>query len=413
MSYSVASSTRECPCRGVGSGYRRHSDAPVLCAVCVSGALQKPLERRDKAQQDRDEAREECSRRLEELRRGQSISELSYESQRLRDRLASLRHQCGSLAVKVASQVVENDERRAQHEDPAPVHQQLTRLQNSLCDPTTGALSQSIVAATEEVKKLRFHWAIQVFAMHRLVVDQDEKNSRPSERHRHARGIGKIGGLPLPHAGPELYGVLPPHELQSALRLVASLTSTVARCLGIVLPHPIRLQPDSPNGDICFSGLPPTIPSIQSPSPVDRKKDPSSLASSTTSLMSIMETTSTWGRKALARATGHQALKETAHALIPPSMDSTAVTQRLRHACAAVLAEDHSPTTSLYELSHNLTNQDEFAIGLQLLQNDVVALCIRVGVRVATLWPAEALLLNLYALWMYCEEQAGNDNLLP
>jgi hypothetical protein len=121
-----------------------------------------------------------------------------------------------------------------------------------------------------------------------------------------------------------------------------------------------------------------------------------------------METTSSWGRKALARATGHQALKETPHtSIIPPSMDSTAVTRRLRHACSAVLAEDHSPSTSLYALSHTITDQDEFAIGLQLLQNDIVALCIRAGVPVAALWPAEAVLLNLYALWMYCGEQVG------
>jgi Vacuolar sorting 38 and autophagy-related subunit 14 len=402
MRPSIASSTRVCPCHGVGSSHRPHSDVPVLCAVCVSHDLQKPLERHSRTLQARNEARDQCARRLEELRRGQSISELAYESQQLRDRLATLRHQCGSLAVKVASRVVENDERRAQHEDPTPAQQQLTRLHDSLCDPDVGALSRSISSSTEQVKRLRFQWAIQVFAMHRLDVDQDEKNSRPTMRHRHARGIGKIGGLPLPHAGPELYGVLPPHELQSALRLVASLTSTVARCLGIVLPHPIRLQPDGPNGDITDTVTQRTI--VQNPG-IDRKEP--SVASSTTSLLSIMETTSSWGRKALARATGQQALKETAHASIPPSMDSIAVTRRLHHACSAVLAEDHSPSTSLYALSHSATTQDEFAIGLQLLQNDIVALCIRAGVPVATLWPAEAVLLNLYALWMYCGEQVG------
>ena len=376
-----------------------------MCPVCVNHALQKPLERHCKALQERNEARDDCAFRLEDLRRGQKISELAYESQRLRDRLAALRQQCGSLAVQVASHVVENDEWRAQHEDPTPAQQQLTRLHDSLCDPSSGSLSQSIVSSTEQVRSLRFQWSIQVFAMHRLHVDQDEKNSRPTMRQRHARGIGKIGGLPLPHAGPELYGVLPPHELQSALRLVASLTSTVARCLGIVLPHPIRLQPDGPNGDITDTVRPrASTRKVQSPG-VDRKEP--SVASSTTSLMSIVETTSFWGRKALARATGQQALKDTAHVNIPPSMDSTAVTRRLRHACSAVLAEDHSPSTSLYTLSHTITNEDEFAIGLQLLQNDVIALCIRAGVPVAALWPAEAVLLNLYALWMYCQDQVG------
>jgi len=405
MSSSIATSTRECSCHGVGSAQRQHSDAPILCSVCVSHVLQKALDRHGKALERRDEAKEECGQRLNELRRGQSISELAYESQRLRDRIATLRQQCGSLAVKVAAHVVENDERRAQHEDPVPAQERLTRLHSSLCDPTTGALSHSIFSSTQQVKALRFQWAVRVFAMHRLDVEQDEKTSRPTLRHRHARGVGKIGGLPLPHAGPELYGVLPPHELQSALRLVASLTSTVARCLGIVIPHPIRLQPNGPNGDIAESEMQHALQNVQPPGSVDRKEP--SLASSTSSLLSIMETTSSWGRKALARATGHQALEDPAHTIIPPSLDSTAVEQRLRHATSAVLAEDDSPSTSLYALAHNLVNEEEFAIGLQLLQNDIVALCIRAGVPVATLWPAEAVLLNLHALWIYCGEQVA------
>jgi len=48
---------------------------------------------------------------------------------------------------------------------------------------------------------------------------------------------------------------------------------------------------------------------------------------------------------------------------------------------------------------------DEFAIGLQLLQNNVIALCIRAGVPVSQLWPAEALLLNLHELLVFCQEQ--------
>lgn len=408
MSSSVATTTRECPCHGVGSAQRQNSDAPVFCSVCVNHVLQLPLNRHSEALQRRDEAKEECKYRLDELRRGQSISELAHESQRLRERLSNLKQQCGSLAVQVAAHVVENEERHAQHEDPIPTQDRLNRLHLSLCDPSTGALSRSIRSSTEQVKALRFQWAVRVFAMHRLdVEEQDEKSSRPNSRHRHARGVGKIGGLPLPHAGPELFGVLPPHELQSALRLVASLTSTVARCLGIVLPHPIRLQPNGMNGDIAESDVQGTIPSVNSSPQSVAGKEPS-LSSSTSSLMSIMETTSSWGRKALARATGQQTLNEVAHTSIPPSLDSTAVELRLRHATSAVLAEDESPSTSLYALSHNLVNEEEFAIGLQLLQNDIIALCIRAGVPVVNLFPAEALLLNLHALSNYCSEQALN-----
>ena len=56
---------------------------------------------------------------------------------------------------------------------------------------------------------------------------------------------------------------------------------------------------------------------------------------------------------------------------------------------------------------------DEFATGLQLLQNDVVSLCIAAGVPVADMWPAEALLLNLNALRVHLVqelEQSQNGN---
>eukprot|EP00555_Chaetoceros_dichaeta_P000054 CAMPEP_0198276502 /NCGR_PEP_ID=MMETSP1447-20131203/65345_1 /TAXON_ID=420782 /ORGANISM="Chaetoceros dichaeta, Strain CCMP1751" /LENGTH=751 /DNA_ID=CAMNT_0043971457 /DNA_START=35 /DNA_END=2291 /DNA_ORIENTATION=- len=55
-------------------------------------------------------------------------------------------------------------------------------------------------------------------------------------------GIGKIGGLPLPHRG-ALYNYLRSDVLTSSLRLVASLTQLLARCLGILLPRPILLRP--------------------------------------------------------------------------------------------------------------------------------------------------------------------------
>jgi len=157
-------------------------------------------------------------------------------------------------------------------------------------------MQDSIRSARAKARMLRFRWTLQAFAMHRLQLDnhynhdhyydedqhsrilgeshgrgetnkskgrfgggggvskeeeEEQQQHHPKPQRRQARGIGKIGGLPLPHAGPELYGVLPPKELQSALRLVASLTSTAAQCLGILLPHPILLRPScSPSGDI-------------------------------------------------------------------------------------------------------------------------------------------------------------------
>jgi len=126
-------------------------------------------------------------------------------------------------------------------------------------------------------------------------------------------------------------------------------------------------------------------------------------------------------------------------------MDEKSVNRRLRHATCAILRENdeaagngvelvdyeliapqwnstgnnstvpegiHSNVDSSATLARDdLRHQEErFATGLQLLQNDVVALCIRAGVPVQTLWPAEALLLNLNALLLHCQQQIESSS---
>jgi hypothetical protein len=363
-----------------------------------------------------------------------------------------------------------------------------------------------------------------------------------------ARGIAKIAGLPLPNAGPELYGVLPPSELVSALRLVASLTQTLARTLGIVLPHPIFLTMNSNNtntnnsnnfaggsgcGDITdlisndqlrryrnqkfgkysindsgdgnddntslsspFHHLDDDLKDHSASSSNQRRANdhyhsrylsnpfsyhstsPSSSnrvgsagsdamgssngapygTSSTSSLMSFMDGAywTTKAKKVLAKATGHHHAITNAQAhqslststsmgggsnansmktFIPPSTDATIVAQRIQHVTGVIIADsdesqDHhgktgctsSPTStsvgvgpggvggtqaSRFTLSIETINQDEFAIALQLLQNNVMILCIRSGVPVSKLWPAEAMLLNLHELALFCHQQTA------
>jgi len=343
-----------------------------------------------------------------------NLSELVQESQSLKEKLGLLRQECGSLAVKVAAQVVKNDERQAERTEPSGPRQKLHRLYQALCDPVDGALTNSIVHTTGLVSVARYQWAVQAFAIHRLDVgleNHDDDNRNPNRR---PKGIGKIGGLPLPHAGPELYGFLPPQELISALRLVASLTSTVARCLGMDLPHPILLRPPGINRNNNSDSLCDIVNTVKvgtrerKDSIHSRQEDKQQPvgSSSTASLMTLVGATSAWGRSAknalLARATG--SLEVDATAIPPPSMEPSLVHRRLLHATSVVLSED-SESSSLYTLSKDTMLDDQFAIGLQFLQNNVVALCIRAGVPVDNLWPAEALLLNLYALWLYCQDQ--------
>mmetsp|Transcript_14398 Transcript_14398/g.23777 ORF Transcript_14398/g.23777 Transcript_14398/m.23777 type:complete len:443 (-) Transcript_14398:84-1412(-) len=434
----MMSKRRPCSCHGPSDS--RDS----FCPTCVQNSLQNLKQLHEAAMEHRNVARDNCAQHLvadgsagrntttRHNNGQQRLSELGYESDVLRERLAKLRQECSSLAVEVASQVVENDERRAQL--PEEQHQQLPkeqlqRLQQALFEPGSGAMAKAILTATDAITRLRFSWALQVFSMYRLDVEKVEKRLRS----KNARGIGKIGGLPLPHAGPELYAVLPPKELQSALRLVAGLTATLARCLGILLPHPILLQPHSSQGDIIESAsVVSEVPQKEVAAVIEEvpSRNATTATTATASILSLMETT-TWGRSAktaLQRATGKVLLPQQQQqqpqqiapppppppmledqVVVPPSMDSTAVSQRLLHATAAVIAEDAAgrETFAIAVAANNgsTTNGDNFAIGLQLLQNDVVALCIRVGVPVSELWPAGAVLLNLQALLLYCRQQ--------
>ena len=378
--------TIHCPCRSKSS-----RSSLLLCPACVQNALQGLLEQRQTVLEQRNLARDDCSVRLQQLQQDPSLSELAFDSQSLRQELARLRQTCGFLAVQVGAQVVQNEERRfIEPERQLESRTKLIQLQESLVQ---SAMPLALQDAQDTVKIRRFHLANRVFHMHNLQVGEEKTIS---SRHRHARGIGKIGGLPLPHAGPELYGVLPPQELSSALRLVASLTSTVSQCLGIVLPHPILLQPGPAKaGDVIETCVPKNHQEIDT-IPVVPVEPSTSLMASITSL---------WSNKI--KTPVLQPRTVMLDDQMTPSMDHATVAVRLLHAQHAVLAEHQSISCSKYVLTPS--NPDDFAIGLQLLQNDIIALCIRAGVLIEDLWPAEALLLNLQALWKYSQKQVMAD----
>lgn len=353
--------------------------------------------------------------------------DIQEQVQDLRERAQALRRKCAQRAMEAARQSCENDERRQQMEVAQRAlifRPYLSRLQSSLLDG--GSLAHALEQGRQQVRLLRFEWAKRAFLMHRLdvtippdPVDNSGSNKSTTNRPKIAKGIGKIGGLPLPHAGAELYGVLPPQELESVLRLVASVTNLVASCLGIVLPHPILLQASSSSSSAMTShdlAHDTTLPEVTQNQVVPTETFstpavPSSLAASTASLANLVGKTAkkVWSGATTAAATVKKnplLLEDTAQSMVvPPSMDSTVVQNRIRHAAAAILIEDHSPQSSAYSLSAKVTTEDQYAIALQLLQNDVVILCIRAGVPVAKLWPAQALLLNLQALYEFCKEQ--------
>jgi len=454
----------------------------------LTNLLRSSLLRHRQALRDHAAAKEDCARELSKIPRNR-IPELQAESQRLRDKSAALRKECGDMAVKVAQVALENDTmRESMSMNSSPLQNQrldLQRLERGLLE---GSLTQAIDTATRQVRFLRFQWARKVFAMYRLQIDPEDTKLTPLQKRRQesqpgqqlqrrARGIAKISGLPLPNAGPELYGVLPPRELQSALRIVATVTCTVSRCLGIVLPHSILLtfnniassvgditdtiseedlqrrnltrktQPSkgsqnnpSQNYDSSYSnhsiGASRTHSGDAYGSTILNKQS-SVISSSTASLYSMVDKSYFYNKakKALAKATGHRttsidsgsnnsmsssvlsASGSSNNKTIERSFDATIVSQRLTHATAAILTDvdttkdmvtNNNSTSSKFALSSKNMNQgDDFAIALQLLQNNVITLCIRAGVPVAKLWPAEAMLLNLHELEKFCMRQTS------
>lgn len=440
-------------------------------------------------------------------------SHIHHQVYQLRQRLDQLRSISNILAIKVTSKTMENDERQSRYEvNYAKIDLARERLesmrQNLLVNSqhfhllnneekkgatisnqlpnVGGGLRDALASGTRQIQTTRFCFALRVFEMHRIDVGEEyshlmsnkESTNRDSSN---ASGIGKIGGLPLPHAGPALYGVLPPGMLASSLRLVASLTNLLARCLGVVLPHPIlgcskecarcgkvynygvdvvETTVDHDTDSLCSSCERDDVQTAseyhelhQPTSEVHKTQSTgSSLLQKIPSKSSVLSFVGSSARKAVALATGSTASSDNvAKKQSPTPSDITAVkpknqtlsmqsktpaaasiSRRINYASFAVLIENHESGAAEYILNpprwkddnKNATNEhqhcssgnilmyttreefhvaeEKFSTGLQLLQNDVIALCFRAGVDASSLWPAESMLLNLYSLLCHC-----------
>jgi len=449
-------------------------------------------------------------------------NQINQHVMHLKERLDILRSQSNDLAVSVTAKTMKNDEREANlelHSQKVILAQErLNSMKHCLVlqadekklDGTSnndfvgdGRLRDALDHGRHQIQSLRFQFALRVFDMHRIDVGEEYSNENKGNINKNnATGVGKIGGLPLPHAGPALYGVLPQGVLASSLRLVASLTNLVSRCLGVVLPHPILVcakecskcgalydfggdvidtisfdDSDIDEGlcdDACISlcdaccqeGS--SSPSTNqrgtasgSKSKVSHAKmsSPNTTQSSKKSLMSFVGASARKAMALTASATSRaMANAQNAAYSSSASIDAKAseqgtssqlittspsiITKRINHASFAVLAESYESGATEYILnpprlkedggnnegkilspineadaSSNSQSQlfsnredfhsaeERFSIGVQLLQNDVIALCFRAGVDVSKLWPAESVLLNLNALLQHCQAQ--------
>jgi len=519
------------------------------------------------------------------------IAQFRDSFSQLQKRLDYLRRECVNLSVSLASKNMSNDERRMhlgiQKNRITMARQELRRLSNSVLftpastastvatnsregtpdnnnssDPNHagGTLNDALHTRVQEVKKKRFHLALQAFEMHRMDVGTEYNNLTLSDFLQHTEdrtqnegnilytsqfkrrirekvisGIGKIGGLPLPHRG-ALYKVLRSDVLTSSLRLVASLTQLLARCLGILLPRPILLRPTLANtlnastrnrkvaglasafnfkecrlkhqtddiitdvtskpdwhklqkkGGLSSNRSPNYITTMQDLEELGEKgcvqnnttqcssssnvasndtsshftqRATSTIAStSTNSLLSLVGSSSNLFSRAFDKMKGHQNQHHNSRSNISDiasiggitnvsmastSMDDLSVSVRLRHASCAIICNNiignvssmstpkdqqrsgtgssaacsaathyelqppqySSNTTTTGALDRKALNQQDksFTMGLRLLQNNIMALSVQAGVPDSALWPAEAILLNLHSLKLFCMEQ--------
>lgn len=401
-----------------------------------------------------------------------------------------------------------------------------------------GNLASTIQRYVEQVKRRRFQLVLETFEMHRMDVGHehkslsvkdllvgldDDNNNSDNNDNRHERqqqykhndqkkqqdarfqklvrqripsGIGKIGGLPLPHRGPSVYNkLLPTNVLTSSIRLIASLTNLLARCLSIELPHPIVLCPMASTnintnsgsvgvasgrgrygvrheqlwlrdqtadiveciGDTSKKDEDQGLTLMKDLERLDNNEDPDDCKTigeddivdnngtgasgsaggrdhghtalnkasmgmsgmSTSSLRSIVGSSSNLLSRAFDKMKGHHNHHDSGDKAptiaTPPQvpMDQDSVSLRLKYATHAIIYESNSrkngsvvkyelrPPSSTNDLEVQRQEEEHFTIGLQLLQNDIIALSIQAGVPVQMLWPAEAMLLNLNSLKLY------------
>jgi len=510
-----------------------HLLSPAHIQLYLESALRKQRE----AIQERDEKRKWCAKRLRELRSKNTSSiidekTLSQFQQRydvLQKKLTQSQFETQRLGIDLTSKQIFNDKRESNlmysRQKIENVKYSISKIYDNCA---LEGLHHTVTDQTQQNRRIRFDLVLQLFDMFRVEIgDETEKvlkqyseekvneskseikenqdisipmeksQQSKSKLSRNPKGYGKISGLPLPHAGLIYYALFPPIVLTSSLRLVSLLTSSIARCFKIDLPHPILIRPgmrknrdifqsenffeeDDDNAiileeyDCNFARSSATyVPPTKPPSYRALIKNPAS------NLMNriIPPRFSQLGRRPWGRATefspdaasiDESPLSITAtttkcdnsevlislvdggnssninQALITPNYyyHHYSTEELISHATYAIIQEKRpsrkketvttysllyqtvseknmnifktkksissSPLKSPDKEQHNYldaSTEDQFSIGLQLLQNNVVALCIRAGVPVEELWPAEAILLNLYSLWVYCQSQ--------
>lgn len=165
---------------------------PLRCPVCVQQHLKPYKERHAQALKDHAEAKQNCARLLKKHDYHQRLSTLQAESQLLRDRLTTMRKECSDMAVRVATQAIENDRHRTNIGLGPQIEMQQHHLTCFNQQVLEGSIAQAIETATNQVRVLRFQWARKALEMHRLDIDLEDVKLTQLQRRRQQKQPNQI-----------------------------------------------------------------------------------------------------------------------------------------------------------------------------------------------------------------------------
>ena len=306
------------------------------CGLCVKRYLHR-------AQQERAQAyaswkRAQNYNKNSNSYKYQELMLLEDSSQLLRKRLEQLREKASAMALQVATKTVQIQEESSRQQE---LQSTIKVLQQQSYHTMLHSLQTTIQSYRQRIRKLQYLQALQYYKLHRVKVQDDPKH----------RTTATISGLPLPNAGMELYHLLPPLQVQSALYYVSSLTYHMARVLQFPLPHPIEFVYQSSSSGSSSS-------TTTSTSSMDPPKDLSSYSSMVRIWESRKKDKSSW---------------------------------------------------LFLQNNKNSNHHPDVEDAVFLLQDNVLQLCWQFDFH--KMHPGEAILLNLYELANYLQEQVAVEGL--
>ena len=223
-------STRQCSCSS-GSGSIGDGLLPMLhCGVCVEERLSKlRTMRKDLLVRHSKSKRALMKFQQSQEKEKEKEKETKTKIQQMRESIHQWK-ECNEELVmkKLVPLQYQNDIRQQQYDETTNQIQRGKVRLSWMKTSVVWNMKEEQKMFHQKIQSWQYNWCISLYKNYRVTLDSY---------------YGKIGGLPLPHAGPSLYAALPSTLVSSSLYLVASLVHFLSQSLHLSpLPHPIAFQ---------------------------------------------------------------------------------------------------------------------------------------------------------------------------